>query len=259
MGRAGVGVSLATLKTRVIGDRSELVTHFDQSAADYREAHGDTGRLLAYRLGLIRRNYEAMKDGVLLEIGCGTGIHLANLAGDFARVIGTDISPKMIHTARETLRGWPGRELIELRVDPAEELSTVEDTSIDVALCVGAFEHMLEKDRVLQQVERVLKRGGLFVCLTPNGDYWWYTVLAPFLGIATRHLSTDRFLARREAITLLGDAGLTLRNWGYWTFVPKGDMPRWVSLILSASDWLGRVWQIGRLRGGLTVCATKRG
>ena len=259
MGRAGVGVSLTALKTRVIRDRGELVTHFDQSAADYREAHGDADRLLAYRLGLIRRNYKALKDGVLLEIGCGTGIHLANLAGDFARVIGTDISPKMISAAREKLQGWPGSERIELRVDPAEELSTVEDTSIDVALCVGAFEHMLEKDRVLRQVQRVLKRGGVFVCLTPNGEYWWYTGLAPFLGIATRHLSTDRFLTRRETATLLRDAGLAVHNLAHWTFVPKGDMPRWISSILSASDWLGRVWQIGRLRGGLTVCATKRG
>ncbi len=183
MGRAGVGVSLTTLKTRVIRDRSELVTHFDQSAADYHEAHGDADRLLAYRLGLIRRNYEARKDGILLEIGCGTGIHLANLAGDFARVIGTDISPKMIRAAREKLHEWPSCERIELRVDPAEELSTVEDTSVDVALCVGALEHMLEKAKVLRQVERVLKQGGLFVCLTPNGDYWWYTVLAPCLGI----------------------------------------------------------------------------
>ena len=259
MGRAGVGVRLTTLKTRVIRDRSELVTHFDQSAADYREAHGDADRLLAYRLGLIRRNYEARKDGILLEIGCGTGIHLANLAGDFARVIGTDISPKMIRVAREKLHEWPSCERIELRVDPAEELSTVEDTSVDVALCVGALEHMLEKAKVLRQVERVLKQGGLFVCLTPNGDYWWYTVLAPCLGIATRHLSTDRFLARREATTLLESAGLTVRNCGYWTFVPKGDMPRWVSLILSASDWLGRIGRIGWLRGGLSVCATKRG
>ena len=251
---------LTTLKTRVIRDQSELITHFDQSAADYREAHGDADRLLAYRLGLIRRNYEPRKDGVLLEIGCGTGIHLADLAEDFAQVIGTDISPKMIHTARVKLQEWPGRERIELRVDPAEELSTVEDTSIDVALCVGALEHMLEKAKVLRQVERVLKRGGLFVCLTPNGDYCVrYTVLAPCLGIPTRHLSTDRFLARREAATLLAGAGLTVRNWGYWTFVRKADMPRWVSLILSASDWLGHVWQIGWLRGGLSVCATKRG
>jgi hypothetical protein len=41
---------VANLKTRTILNRSELVAHFDGSAAAYEEAHGDARRLLDYRL-----------------------------------------------------------------------------------------------------------------------------------------------------------------------------------------------------------------
>ena len=84
---------------------------------------------------------------------------------------------------------------------------------------------MLDRDQVVRQVSRVLKSGGVFVLLTPNGRYCWYTLLAPLLGCSTRHLSTDRFLDRREAINLLQFAGLRLTGWDFWTFIPKGDYP----------------------------------
>src|SRR5260370_2185279 len=220
MGRTGV----ANLKTRTILSQSELVAHFDRSAAAYEEAHGDARRLLDYRLGLIRRRARG-RPGVLLEIGCGTAITLAARATSFSRLIGTDISPRMIASARHKLQSLPCRDRIELRVDPAEEWGTIDDSSVDVVLCVGALEHMLDRAQVVRQVARVLRDGGRFVLLTPHGGYCWYALLAPILGIATRHLSTDRFLKRREAIGLVQSAGLQGSSLDYWTSIPKGAIP----------------------------------
>jgi hypothetical protein len=42
---------------------------------------------------------------------------------------------------------------------------------------------MLNRDQVVRQVSRVLKRGGVFILLAPNGRYCWYTLLAPFRGV----------------------------------------------------------------------------
>jgi SAM-dependent methyltransferase len=246
------------VKTRTILDRSELVAHFDQSAAAYEEAHGDARRLLEYRLALIRQRC-GDGSGVLLEIGCGTAIHLAALAPSFTRLIGTDISPRMIASARHKLRTSPDHDRIELRVDPSEELGTIDDSSVDVVLCVGALEHMLDRAQVVRQVTRVLKNGGQFVLLTPNGGYCWYALLAPLLGIATRHLSTDRFLKRREAIDLLESAGLHLKSFDYWTFIPKGDMPGWAGAALAFLDRVGRFCRFGAMRGGLILTGVKAG
>ena len=249
---------MANLKTRTILNPSELVAHFDRSAAAYEEAHGDARRLLDYRLGLIRQRCHG-RSGVLLEIGCGTAIHLAALSTSFSRLIGTDISPRMIAPRVSSCRSSPCRDRIELRVDPAEELGTVGDSSVDVVLCVGALEHMLDRARVLRQVARVLRDGGRFVLLTPHGSYCWYALLAPILGIATRHLSTDRFLKRQEAVALVESAGLQVSNLDYWTFIPKGDMPAWTGVVLEFLDRLGRVCMLGALRGGLILTGVKGG
>lgn len=247
---------MTSLKTRTISDRGELVAHFNQYAVTYTEAHGNADRLLEYRLGLILRCCEG-RSGMLLEVGCGTAVHLARLAPAFSHLIGTDISSGMVDAAQRRVQTSPYRDRIELRVDPAEELGTIEDASVDIVLCVGALEHMLDRARTVHQVSRVLRDGGLFVLLTPNGGYCWYTLLAPLLGSSTRHLSTDRFLNCREAVGLLQSAGLRLIGRDYWTFIPKGDMPGWAGVILEALDLLGRVCRLGACRGGLIFTAIR--
>ncbi|NOT57103.1 MAG: class I SAM-dependent methyltransferase [Deltaproteobacteria bacterium] len=245
------------LHTRPIQSQSDLVAHFDAAAQTYQEAHGPAARLLAYRLALVRRCYHVSSEAVLLEIGCGTGIHLIALADEFARAIGTDISEAMIQAATAVARQSPVKERIDLRVDAADELWTIADASIDVVLCVGAFEHMLHKARVLRQVYRVLKPDGVFVCLTPNGDYWWYTSVAPRLRLAVKHLSTDHFVTLKEMSDFLRDAEFTVRRHEYWRFIPKGDMPSWVGWMLEVADRLGQYGGLSWLRGGLVVVATK--
>jgi len=93
--------------------------------------------------------------------------------------------------------------------------------------------------------------------LIPNGLYRWYTLLAPLLACSTRHLFTDRFLDRREAISLLQFAGFRLIGWDFWTFIPKADMPRWTGVILEVLDRMGRICWLGACRGGLILTAAK--
>ena len=247
---------MAILKTRTIRNRSELIAHFNQAAAAYAEAHRDGARVLEYRLQLILRCCKG-RSGVLLEIGCGTALHLAMLAPASSRLIGTDMFSGMVDAARRRVQTSPYRDRIELRVDPAEELGTIDDASVDVVLCVGALEHMLDRVLVVRQISRALKDGGVFVLLTPNGGYCWYTLLAPLLGWSIHHLSTDCFLNSRQTVGLLQSAGLRLIDRDYWTFIPKGDMPRWTSVILEALDRLGRVCRLGAFRGGLILAAVR--
>jgi len=58
-----------------------------------------------------------------------------------------------------------------------------------------------------------------------------------------------RPLDRREAISLLQFAGLRLIGWDFWTFIPKGDMPRWTCVILEVLDRVGRICRLGAYRG----------
>jgi 2-polyprenyl-6-hydroxyphenyl methylase/3-demethylubiquinone-9 3-methyltransferase len=247
---------VARLNTRKVHSHEDRVRHFDALAPTYVEAHGHAGRLLEYRLGVIR-SLLGRPHGTLLEIGCGTAMHLFALLDGFDRGIGTDASPAMIEAAR-LLAGSarPGADLT-FNVDPAEDLATIPDGSVDVVVCVGSLEHMPDKARVLRQVHRVLVPGGRLVCLTPNGGFAWYRHLAPLLGREVRHLSTDHFVTRTELDSLVRGAGLRPVARCYWTFVPRGDMPAGLGAVLSALDrctgWTG--W--GYLRGGVAVAAVR--
>jgi SAM-dependent methyltransferase len=248
---------MVRLNTRVVRTPEDVVRHFDELAPHYRDTHGPAERLLCYRLGVIRRFLTGAQHGTLLEIGCGTAVHLLALATTFTRAIGTDLAPGMVAVACRRAESLPCRDRISIRLDPAEHLTTVEDRSIDVVLCVGALEHMLDRAEVCRQVYRVLRPGGRFICLTPNGGYLWYRHLAPILGLDTRHLSTDRFLTTGELKGLLSDAGLEVADLCHWRFVPRGDLPTGWAVALRALDWCGVRTRIGYLRGGTAVAAIR--
>jgi 2-polyprenyl-6-hydroxyphenyl methylase/3-demethylubiquinone-9 3-methyltransferase len=239
-----------------VNSPEDVIRHFDALAPTYAEAHGPAERLLAYRLRVIWRLLAGVPHGTLLEIGCGTAIHLLALAGGFDRAIGTDASPAMVEAARRLAAATRPGVSISIRVDPAEELTTIADLSADAVVCVGALEHMQDKERVVGQVRRVLRPGGRFVCLTPNGGYCWYRHVAPMLGRDVQHLSTDRFLKPPELESLLNAAGLETVARRFWTFVPRGDLPAGTEPILTALDWCARLTGWGYLRGGIAVAAS---
>jgi ubiquinone/menaquinone biosynthesis C-methylase UbiE len=247
------------LRTREVSSTDDVVRHFDALAPTYAEAHGSAGHLLAYRLDVIRRLLTGAPTGTLLEIGCGTGLHLLALAGGFKRAIGTDASPAMIEAASHIVEAGDLRVPVSFRVDPAEELATVPDGSVDAVVCVGALEHMPDKGRVVGQVGRVLTPNGRFVCLTPNGGYGWYRHVAPVLHRDVRHLSTDHFVTLAELRSLLTAAGLETLAHRYWTFVPRGDLPVGVGSVLAGLDRCTRHTGWGYLRGGIAVAARPRG
>ena len=149
------------------------------------------------------------------------------------------------------------RANLTFEVDDAEELKGIADQSIDLAICIGAFEHMLDKRAVLASIHRVLKFGGRFFCLTLHADYIWYRTIAPLLGFGTKHLSSDRMLTRDEFSALLDQAGFRRIRSAPWTFIPKGDVPALVALLLTVLDAIGRHARLDSLRGGLSLCAWK--
>jgi 2-polyprenyl-6-hydroxyphenyl methylase/3-demethylubiquinone-9 3-methyltransferase len=237
---------------------SDIENFFDRAAADYSEQHGPGEKLLAHRLALIRSLAQFRATDRVLEIGCGPGNHLLPLAGLFAGALGTDLSRRMIEIALQRCheQGLGGK--VWFQPDNAETLAGVPDRSFDVAFCVGAFEHMVDKGAVLRNVARVLEPGGRFVCLTPNGDWLWYRRLAPWLRLSTTRLSTDRFVGETELRALLAESGFESPGIGYWTFVPRGDMPRPCAAALDLLDLAGRRVAPRSLRGGLMFRAIRR-
>lgn len=107
--------------------------------------------------------------GVVLEVGCGTGELLEDLAGRGCRVLGVDINPTSVQACRE--KGLPATqgELDTLSFPPG---------SFDTVILWHALEHLPSPRGALTKIRQLLRPGGRLFIYCPNADSY----LARFFG-----------------------------------------------------------------------------
>ena len=101
-----------------------------------------------------------------LDAGCGDGRYLAALARSAnrpERVTGTDISQRILKTARVAAAPLEP-ELVQANL----EALPLEDEAFDLALCTQVIEHLLDPPGGVQELARVLRPGGVLVLTTDN-------------------------------------------------------------------------------------------
>jgi SAM-dependent methyltransferase len=134
-----------------------------------------TPDVILERVGDYLRTLGPMSSG--LDICCGTGAALRMLRPLCRdRVVGLDVSAGMLSEARRLSSDAPGTAALEFVRGDA--LSMPFEAAFDVAVCFGAFGHILTRDegRFVAQVARVLKPGGRFVFVTANMPPLWSPV-----------------------------------------------------------------------------------
>ncbi|MFM2004880.1 MAG: hypothetical protein RLZZ09_535, partial [Pseudomonadota bacterium] len=124
------------LQTTPAQSTEDIRAFFDAIAATYADSHGQADEALRDRLNLIDFLLAKTRRNTLVEIGCGTGLHLFPLASSFQQAIGTDLSPAMIARAEAIQVNHAKAQRIHLRVDPAESLGTIDNAIADAVLCV---------------------------------------------------------------------------------------------------------------------------
>jgi hypothetical protein len=136
----------------------------------------------------------------------------------------------------------------------AEELNGIADQSIDLAICIGAFEHMLDKRAMLASIYQ--KIGARFFCPYTGCRLRLVSDDSTCVGVWNMHLSNDRILTLQESM-LLDEAGFRRSRSVPWTFIPKGDVPVLVALLLIMMS-SGRHARLDSFRGGLSLCGWQR-
>jgi 2-polyprenyl-6-hydroxyphenyl methylase/3-demethylubiquinone-9 3-methyltransferase len=109
----------------------------------------------------------------ILDIGCGAGF----LANEFARhgyrVTGLDTSKSTLEVARR----HDSTGTVDYRYGDAGQME-FEDGSFDVVCAMDFLEHVENPERIVREVSRVLRRGGLFFFYTFNRNFLsWLIVI----------------------------------------------------------------------------------
>ncbi len=131
-------------------DRAELASLPDECAARF------AGVGNPHRIGSIERGE------TVLDHACGAGVDLllaAQKVGPEGRAIGVDMTPAMRECATEFARQAGLADIVEVREGVFEDLP-VEDESVDVVISNGVVNLAPDKNRVFQEIYRVLKSGG---------------------------------------------------------------------------------------------------
>ncbi len=98
--------------------------------------------------------------GNLLEIGCSFGHLLKRLEKKF-NAHGIDKSPYAIKLSKNVCKGS------KTSIGDAENLR-FGNNSFDVVIALHVLEHIKNPDKAVNEVNRVLKKGGVFIFATPN-------------------------------------------------------------------------------------------
>jgi len=105
-----------------------------------------------------------VKNKVILDIACGTGYGSFILSNSGAKkVIGGDISKEAVAYSKENYK----RKNLLFKKMSCENIK-VKDNSIDVVVSFETIEHIKNYRKFLAEISRVLKKGGIFICSSPN-------------------------------------------------------------------------------------------
>ena len=120
----------------------------------------------------MRRSVGNVRGLKIFEAGCGPGILAEYLVHEGAKVVGFDVSPKMIELAKERVP----RNATFFVADMARALPLEQDGQFDMVVSSLAIDYVKDWTTPLSEFHRLLKPKGKFIFTIqhPLGSWNWY-------------------------------------------------------------------------------------
>lgn len=126
-----------------------------------------------------------VKDKKLLEIGCGAGTDLLEFAKRGAKCYAVDLTPKHIELTKKLFRH--NGLSVKAQIQDATALK-FKERSFDVIYSHGVLHHIPNIHKVLNEIYRVLKKGGKAYLMVYHKRSFDYCKMLAYHGIMKRQL-----------------------------------------------------------------------
>jgi ubiquinone/menaquinone biosynthesis C-methylase UbiE len=123
--------------------------------------------------------YLDLNDSVL-DLGCGNGVHTLKAASYCRKIIGIDYSDDSLNLAARLAAQKMIRNATFQKADLEINPLPFADSSFDKVLFLDVIEHLQERERMLREIKRVLRAGGLLLLTAPNRETSWKRVQRRF-------------------------------------------------------------------------------
>ncbi|MBN3039149.1 MAG: class I SAM-dependent methyltransferase [Candidatus Omnitrophica bacterium] len=121
------------------------------------------------RMEIILRNTD-LKNANLLDAGCGNGAQTLEYLKHVKKCTAVDIEGQRLEEFRGQVqaRGIDNCEIKQMDLTSLD----LADEAFDVVTCIETLEHIAPQEKALDEMYRVLKKGGMLVLSVPNK--WWF-------------------------------------------------------------------------------------
>jgi ubiquinone/menaquinone biosynthesis C-methylase UbiE len=157
-----------------------------------------------------------IKQGLILDIGCGTGKQTLFLANKHMKIIGLDISNEMIKKALEKAKNENIYDCFFV-VGSGEFLPFRNNSFNNIFSFFGALNHMPKYEIAIKEISRVLKKKGIAIVSVAN-DYsihWFFQEIKRGISSIIKNFSKNE-----EYIFIKVPNGRVLNVWTHY-FSPK--------------------------------------
>jgi ubiquinone/menaquinone biosynthesis C-methylase UbiE len=177
----------------------------------------------------------------LLDIGCGGGHLIYHLEDLFREYYGVDISQHLLQHAEMKLSEVFEANTFSLRQYDIDDGLPFEDSFFDAVSCVAVLQCVNNPPNLIQEVNRVLKPGGIFIIQVPNIAFLPYRIQLLFgimpvtggsylgadwecLHIFTKKLITQLLVGKGFNVDIISCSGIMANYRKYFITVLSGDL-----------------------------------